>query len=109
MARRRMVVADIREILVQWDAGEDLSHIVRALGYSRPTVRKYVRAAAGIGLSPGQRRREEAEWDQLAVAAVARVAQQRPPGAVAQDVARYHAYLEQHVGQVQLSVLQQRL
>lgn len=109
MARRRMVVADIREILVQWDASEDVSHIARALGYSRPTVRKYVQAAARLGLCPGQRRRDEAEWDQLAAAAVAQVAQQRPPGAVRQDVARYHAYLEQHVGQVQLSVLHQRL
>lgn len=109
MARRRMVVADIREILVQWDAGEDFSHIARALGYSRPTVRKYVQAAARLGLDPGQRRRDEAAWDQLAAAAVAHVAQQRPPGAVTQDVATYHAYLEQHVGQVQLTVLHQRL
>jgi transposase len=104
-----MVVADIREILVQWDAGEELSRIARALGYSRPTVRKYVRAAERAGLTAHQRRRDEAEWDQLAAAAIAEVAHQRPPGAVRQDVARYRSYLEQHVGQVQLSVLHQRL
>jgi len=102
-------VADIREILVQWDAGEELSRIARQLGYSRPTVRTDVRAAERAGLRPGQRRRDEADWDQLAAATVAQVAQHRPAGAVAQDVARYHADLAQHVGQVQLSVLHQRL
>ena len=109
MARRRMAMADIKEILVQWDAGEDLSRIARALGYSRPTVRKYVRAAQRHGLSPGQRRRDEVEWDRLAAAAMAAIMQQRPPGAVTRDVARYRDYLALHVGQVQLTVLHQRL
>src|SRR5437762_928751 len=98
MARRRMAMADIKEILVQWDAGEDLSRIARTLSYSRPTVRKYVRAAQRLGLSPGQRGRDEAAWDRLAVAAVADVAQRCPPGAVTGDVARYHDYLALHVG-----------
>ncbi len=40
-----MGVADIKEILVQWDAGECVSRIARSLGYTRPTVRKYIRAA----------------------------------------------------------------
>ena len=97
MARRRMAMADIKEILVQWDAGEDLSRIARALGYSRPTVRKYVRAAQRHGLSPGQRRRDEVEWDRLAAAAMAAIMQQRPPGAVTRVVARYHYYLVLHV------------
>jgi transposase len=104
-----MAVADIKEILVQWDAGEDLSRIARALGYSRPTVRKYVRAAQRLGLTPRQRQRDEADWDRLAAAAVAQVARQRPPGAVTGDVDRSRAYLELHVGQVPLSVLHQRL
>ncbi len=109
MARRRMAMADIKEILVQWDAGEDLSRIARTLSYSRPTVRKYVRAAQRLGLSPGQRRRDEAAWDRLAAAAVADIARRRPPGAVTRDVARYHDYLALHVGQVHLTVLHQRL
>ena len=46
MARRSMTVADIKEILVQWDAGDDLSRIARTLGYTRPTVRKYIRDGA---------------------------------------------------------------
>ena len=102
-------MADVKEILVQWDAGEDRQHIARALGYSRPTVRKYIRAAEQLGLTPGQRRRDEAAWDRLAAAALAHVAQQRPPGAVTGDVAHYRDYLDLHVGQVHLTVLYQRL
>lgn len=102
-------MADITEILVQWDAGEEISRIARSLGYSRPTVRKYVRAAERVGLVPGVRRRDEADWHALAVAAVAQVAHQRPPGAVSQDIARFHDYLAARVGEVHLSVLHQRL
>lgn len=102
-------MAAIKEILVQWDAGGDLSTIARALGYSRPTVRKYVRAAERLGLTPGQRRRDEAAWDQLTAAALAQVAAQRPPGAVLGDVSRFHAYLDLHVGHVHLTTLHQRL
>lgn len=109
MARRRMAVADIKEILVQWDAGEEISRIARSLGYSRPTVRKYVRAAQRVGLAPGQRQRDEADWDRFAAAALAAVAHQRPPGAVTQDVARFHDYLATRIGAVHLSVLHQRL
>ncbi|HUY99624.1 MAG TPA: hypothetical protein VMU89_04700 [Thermomicrobiaceae bacterium] len=65
MARRRMGMADIKEILVAWDAGEEVSAISRRLGYSRPTVRKYARAAEHVGLTRGGGRRPEAEWDQL--------------------------------------------
>ncbi|MBI2761114.1 MAG: transposase [Chloroflexi bacterium] len=99
----------MKEILAQWDAGEEISRIARALGYSRPTVRKYVRAAQRLGLAPGDRRRDEGEWDRLASDALAQIARERPPGAVTQDVARFHAYLDARVGQVHLSVLHQRL
>lgn len=109
MARRRMAVADIKEILTQWDAGEEISRIARTLGYSRPTVRKYIRAAERLGLAPGQRRRDEAEWERLADAALTQVGRERPPGTVTQDVARFHDYLDTRVGQVHLSVLHQRL
>lgn len=102
-------MADIKEILVQWDAGEGVSAIGRALGYSRPTVRKYVGAAAGAGLVRGGQRRGEAAWEELARAVVARVAQRRPVGAVTADVAAYEEYLAERVGTVRLSVLHQRL
>ena len=57
MARRRMGMADIKEILVAWDAGESVSAIARRLGYTRPTVRKYVQAASQVGLTRGGGRR----------------------------------------------------
>ena len=41
MARRRMAMADSKEILVAWDmGGENVSAIGRRLGYPRVTVRK---------------------------------------------------------------------
>lgn len=102
-------MADVKEILVQWDAGLGVSAIAQALGYSRPTVRKYVEAAGRSGLRRGERRRSEATWERLAADTVHRVTRQREPGAVTQEVAAYHDYLETRVGEVRASVLFQRL
>jgi transposase len=109
VARRRIGVADVKEILVQWDAGQGVSAIARTLGYSRPTVRKYVYVAARLGLVRGDRRRGEGAWEELARTVVAHVAQRRPLGAVARDVAAFAEYLAERVGTVRLSVLHQRL
>ncbi|HVA89555.1 MAG TPA: DDE-type integrase/transposase/recombinase, partial [Chloroflexota bacterium] len=109
MARRRMTVADVKEILVGWDAGEPVSGIARRLGYTRPTVRKYVRAAERVGLRRGGAQRGEAGWEELTVQAIGQVAQQRTPGVVSASLADYHAYLEEWVGTVQVTVLYQRL
>src|SRR5207244_4443066 len=57
MGRRRITVTDIKEVLVAWDAGESVSAIARMFGYTRPTVRKYVHAAAYVGLTRGGERR----------------------------------------------------
>ena len=70
MARRRIGVADVKEILVQWDAGEGISSIARSLGYTRPTVRKYLRAAERVGLRRGGQRYREPGWERLARAAL---------------------------------------
>jgi hypothetical protein len=70
VARRRMAVADVKEILVHWDAGQGVSAIARALGYSRPTVRKYVRAGRQAGLVRGGQRRRQAGWEQLGIQAL---------------------------------------
>lgn len=109
MARRRMAMTDILEIIVAWDAGEGISQIARRLGYTRVTVRKYAEAARALGVERGGGRRSEAEWVRLAQAVIDRVAARRAPGAVAAEVARHHAYLEERVGRVHLSVLHQRL
>ncbi len=44
MGRRRIRVADVVHILVQGDAGASIRGIAHSLGFSRPTVRKYVQA-----------------------------------------------------------------
>jgi len=109
MARRRMGMADIKEILVAWDAGEEISTISRRLGYTRPTVRKYARAAEAVGLARGGGRRSEAEWDRLTQAALDHVAAPGRPTPGADRVAPFRSYLEDRIGTVALSVLHQRL
>src|ERR687886_2227802 len=88
VARRRMTVAAILEIIVAWDAGESISQIARRLGYTRVTVRKYAEAARQLGRRRGGGRRREADWQQLAQAVVDRVARQRAPGAATPEGAR---------------------
>jgi transposase len=102
-------MADVKEILVQWDAGLGVSAIAQALGYSRPTVRKYVEAGQRAGLRRGERRRSEASWERLVAETIRRVSHQREPGIVAKEVAAYHDYLAVRVGEVRPSVLFQRL
>src|SRR5260221_3794406 len=104
-----MGMADIKEILVGWDVGESVSAIGRRLGYTRVTVRKYVQAAELEGLRRGAGRRQEAEWDRLAQAAMAQVAKPRARGPASGAVAQYHAYLDQRIGTAPLTVLHQRL
>lgn len=109
MARRRMDVAAIKEILVAWSAGEHVSGIARRLGYSRPTVRKYVAAAQGAGLARHGPRQSEAAWERLTRAAQAAVTPGRSPGAAMAAVAGYHGELDRLVGKVKLAVIYQRL
>ncbi len=93
MARRSMRVADIKEILVQWEAGgatSTISGIAATLGYSRPTVRKYVRVAEQAGLVRGSRPADEAAWERLARAVVAQVGTIRHPGTATARLAPYH-------------------
>lgn len=104
-----MDVADIKEILVAWSAGEHVSGIARRLGYSRPTVRKYVTAAQGAGLARHGPRCSEAEWERLTRAAQAAVTPGRSPGAAMAAVARHHEELDRLVGKVKLAVIYQRL
>jgi transposase len=102
-------VADIKEILVQWDAGAGVSAIAQSLGYSRPTVRKYVRAAEKAGMARGEGRRRESGWEQLARMVVEQVAAIREPGSASKGVARFHAHLAERVNEVRIAVLYQRL
>jgi hypothetical protein len=67
-------VVDVKEILVQWDAGASISGIAQNLGCSRPTVRKYVQAGQRVGLVRDTRRIDEVGWERAARAAIAQVA-----------------------------------
>lgn len=59
-------VADIKAVLIARDAGERISAIERMLGYTRPTVRKYISAAQRLGAERGERARSDLEWETLA-------------------------------------------
>ncbi len=109
MARRRIGVADIKAVLVAWEAGQSVSAIARMFGYTRPTVRKYVAAARRLQIAPGAPKRSDLEWEQVARTVQGRLAQHRPAGVATAAVAAHHAYLAEYVGQVALLVLHQRL
>jgi len=109
MARRRILVADVKEILVHWDGGGSISGVAHSLGYSRPTVRKYVQAAERVGLVRGSRPIDELGWERAARAAIADVGAVRRVGDATRAIAAFHEYLDQRVGSVRLSVLHQRL
>jgi len=109
MARRRIGVADIKAVLVAWEAGERISAIERMLGYTRPTVRKYIGAAKRLGLVRGQRSRSDLEWDRLAREVQGLLASHRAAGVATAEVAQWHTYLAQRVPTTYLTVLYQRL
>jgi len=52
MARRKITVRDVGEILEHWQAGRSIRAINRSLGVSRPTIRKYTAIAEAHGFRP---------------------------------------------------------
>ena len=53
MPYREVRVVDCQEVLRRWLAGDGVRPIARATGLDRKTVRKFVTAALGLGLKPG--------------------------------------------------------
>src|SRR5258708_34136083 len=109
MARRRPGVADIKAVLIAWDAGERISAIERMLGYARPTVRKYISTAQRLGVVRGERMRSDLEWESLARAVQERLATHRAAGVATAEVAQWHDYLEPRAATTYLTGLDQRL
>jgi hypothetical protein len=109
MGRRRIGVADIKAVLIAWAAGERISAIERMLGYTRPTVRKYIGAATRLGVVRGEQARSDLEWEILAREVQALLATHRAAGVATAEVAHWHDYLEQRVATTYLTVLYQRL
>ena len=62
MGRRSFTVRDVTEILVHWQAGRPLKQIVRSLGVSRNTVRKYVELAKSLGYEQGETNLSASDW-----------------------------------------------
>ena len=54
MARRTITMTEQVETIYHWHAGQGLRTIVKSLGISRNTVRKYVRLAKQAGLRRGE-------------------------------------------------------
>ncbi len=54
MARRRITVNEVTEIIYQWHQGKSLKGIQRSLGVDRNTVRKYVERGQLAGVRPGE-------------------------------------------------------
>src|SRR5690348_18235506 len=104
MARRRIGVADIKAVLIAWEAGQSVSAIARMLGYTRPTVRRYIEAARRLLGLPvavgqerwpvvGQRRRTDVEWAGVDPTVQARRGRRRAPGAASAAVTQHQGYL----------------
>jgi hypothetical protein len=51
MARRRIAMIEIIEVIFRWHRGQALSAIERSLGGNRKTIRKYVHLAQAAGLT----------------------------------------------------------
>ena len=49
MARRKITVGDVGEVLEHWQAGRSIRAINRSLGVSRPTIHKYTAIAEAHG------------------------------------------------------------
>ncbi len=109
MARRRIGVADIKAVVTAWDAGERISSIARMLGYTRPTVRKYIGAAQRVGVRRGEQRRSDLEWEEVAHRVQELLATHRDAGVAKAEIAHFHAYLATRVHETKLTVLHQRL
>jgi transposase len=90
MSRRSLTVRDVTEILVHWQAGRSLKQLVRSLGVSRNTVRKYVQLATSLGYQQGRSELSASEWAAILKEKAPDLvcAPERSP--VYGEIARYH-------------------
>ena len=54
MAFREVTMLEVKEVLILWKEGEGVAPTARKAGVDRKTVRRYVKAAKSVGLSPGK-------------------------------------------------------
>lgn len=61
MARRKIEMNEIVEIVYQWHQGNTIKGIKRSLGFDRKTIRKYINIARQLGVKRGEAFPEEQE------------------------------------------------
>ena len=61
MARRKIEMNEIVEMIYQWHQGAGFKAIRRSLGFDRKTIRKYVGLACLVGVARGSPFPEESE------------------------------------------------
>ena len=62
MAYREVYRVLVLEVIRRWQLGESRRAIARAIGLSRNTVEKYVRAAQAAGVAPGVRHPKDKDY-----------------------------------------------
>jgi transposase len=102
MARRLILMVEIDEVLFRYQQGHTVSAIARALGQSRVTVRKYLKAAVAAGLARGG-----AEEERTRVARAERAALSPRPGLEREEpLAAHRGQLEAWLGERNMTVKQ---
>jgi transposase len=102
MARRLIPMVEIDEVLFRYQQGHTVSAIARALGQSRVTVRKYLKAGVSAGLT-----RSGGEGERTRVAAAVRAAlARRPAVARVEPLAAHRAQLEAWLGEPDMTLKQ---
>lgn len=80
MVYREVTMIEVKEVVLQWLEGAPNKVVARQLGVDVKTVRRYVRAAAGVGLAPGADAAPPSEELLGAVAAALEAHSGRPRG-----------------------------
>lgn len=98
MPYREVRVVDCQEVLRRWLAGDGIRSIARATGLDRKTVRKYLAAALGLGLKPGDAWPEE----KVLVAFIGATVHSRPtalPGSTEKVLIERRDQIQEWIGQ----------
>jgi transposase len=102
-------VVDVVELLRHWQAGDNVSQMARALGLDRKTVRKYVGRAEADGMAPGGAPLSQAQWAERVHAWFPELTDPRARSSVHGQIAPFHDYIKQHIGETTVATIHQRL
>ena len=102
-------MVDVVELLRHWQAGDSVSQMARALGLDRKTVRKYAGRAEAAGMAPGGAPLSRAQWAERVQAWFPELTDPRARSSVHGQIAPFHEYLKQHIGETTLATIHQRL